>query len=87
MTCADQFFVVLLQVDAVPVHMFGGAWGVIAAGLFSKPELLAMAYGDMGGNAGWCKFAFLCITLGGPRFCLCFFLDVYALWLRCAHAH
>ena len=25
-------------VDAIPVHMFGGAWGVIATGLFSSPQ-------------------------------------------------
>lgn len=39
-------------VDAVPVHMVGGAWGVIATGLFSKPSLMATAFG-MGSNAGW----------------------------------
>lgn len=30
-------------VDAIPVHMFGGAWGVLAAGLFSSPRLMAIA--------------------------------------------
>jgi ammonium transporter, Amt family len=39
-------------VDAIPVHMFGGAWGVIASGLFSKPELLKRAYG-FDANVGW----------------------------------
>jgi len=39
-------------VDAVPVHMVGGAWGVIATGLFSKPELMDRAFG-LGAHAGW----------------------------------
>jgi ammonium transporter, Amt family len=39
-------------VDAVPVHMFGGAWGVIAAGLFSKPDLLERAY-SLTDHVGW----------------------------------
>lgn len=30
-------------VDAIPVHMFGGAWGVIACGFFSNPYRMAMA--------------------------------------------
>lgn len=39
-------------VDAIPVHMFGGMWGVIAAGLFSKPELLARAF-SLDAHVGW----------------------------------
>ena len=39
-------------VDAIPVHMFGGMWGVFAAGLFSKPELLSRAY-TLDAHAGW----------------------------------
>lgn len=39
-------------VDAIPVHMFGGMWGVIAAGLFSKPDLLARAY-SLEAHVGW----------------------------------
>lgn len=39
-------------VDAIPVHMFGGAWGVIATGLFSKPDLLFNAYGK-DQHVGW----------------------------------
>jgi Amt family ammonium transporter len=39
-------------VDAIPVHMIGGAWGVIATGLFSKPSLMEAAFG-MGEHAGW----------------------------------
>lgn len=33
-------------VDAVPVHLLNGIWGVLAAGLFAKPELLLAAYGN-----------------------------------------
>jgi Amt family ammonium transporter len=32
--------------------MVGGAWGVIATGLFSKPELMERAFG-VGTHAGW----------------------------------
>jgi ammonium transporter, Amt family len=39
-------------VDAIPVHMFGGMWGVIAAGLFSKPELLERAFA-LEAHVGW----------------------------------
>jgi len=39
-------------VDAIPVHMFGGAWGVIATGLFSNETRLEMAeYSTK--NIGW----------------------------------
>jgi Amt family ammonium transporter len=39
-------------VDAIPVHCVGGAWGVIATGLFTQPELLLAAYGQ-DENVGW----------------------------------
>ena len=39
-------------VDAIPVHMFGGMWGVIAAGLFSKPDLLERAF-SLTAHVGW----------------------------------
>lgn len=42
-------------VDAIPVHMVGGAWGVIATGLFTKPDLLEAAFGNTE-HYGWCKF-------------------------------
>ena len=32
-------------VDAIPVHLFNGMWGVLAVGLFASPELLMKAYG------------------------------------------
>jgi ammonium transporter, Amt family len=41
-------------VDAIPVHLGGGVWGVLATGLLSKPELLEAAFGEgQGDNAGW----------------------------------
>lgn len=33
-------------VDAIPVHMFNGAWGLIAVGLFAAPTRLEDAYGE-----------------------------------------
>ncbi|KAL7471210.1 hypothetical protein ACHAXS_011519 [Conticribra weissflogii] len=39
-------------VDAVPVHMFGGGWGVIATGLFTNEYRLNKAFG-MTENIGW----------------------------------
>lgn len=42
-------------VDAIPVHCVGGAWGVIAAGLFTKGDLLEAAYGQSD-HIGWCKY-------------------------------
>jgi len=39
-------------VDAIPVHLFGGAWGLVATGLFSAPELMEKAYGQSE-HVGW----------------------------------
>jgi Amt family ammonium transporter len=39
-------------VDAIPVHMVGGMWGVISTGLFTSPELLEKAFG-MDEHVGW----------------------------------
>ena len=39
-------------VDAIPVHMGGGTWGLLATGLLSKPELLQAAYGQSE-HVGW----------------------------------
>lgn len=33
-------------VDGIPVHMFGGIWGLLATGLFSSPGRLRDAYGS-----------------------------------------
>lgn len=32
-------------VDAIPVHMLAGSWGLIAVGLFASPDRLFQAYG------------------------------------------
>ena len=40
-------------VDAIPVHMVGGAWGVLAVGLFSNPERMAVAFPGLGEHSGW----------------------------------
>ena len=39
-------------VDAIPVHMVGGAWGVIATGLFTTQERRDLAFGS-NDNIGW----------------------------------
>lgn len=39
-------------VDAIPVHFFGGAWGVIATGLFSNSHRMQIA-GFSTENLGW----------------------------------
>jgi Amt family ammonium transporter len=39
-------------VDAVPVHMVGGTWGMIATGLLSTPTLIANAFGETE-HSGW----------------------------------
>jgi len=39
-------------VDAIPVHMCGGAWGLLATGLFTKGELLSRAFG-LTEHVGW----------------------------------
>lgn len=33
-------------VDAIPVHMVNGMWGLIAVGLLSSPERMSQAYGS-----------------------------------------
>jgi ammonium transporter, Amt family len=33
-------------VDSIPVHLFNGAWGVFAVGLFSAPKLVMEAFGS-----------------------------------------
>jgi Amt family ammonium transporter len=42
-------------VDASPVHMAGGAWGIIATGLFTKKDLLLAAFGK-DEHYGLCKY-------------------------------
>jgi Ammonium Transporter Family len=33
-------------VDAIPVHMINGAWGMLATGLFASPSKLELTYGN-----------------------------------------
>ena len=40
-------------VNAVPVHMFSGAWGVLATGLFSNPDFVEESFG-VAGRGGFC---------------------------------
>lgn len=39
-------------VDAIPVHMVGGAWGLISTGLLTTPELRMSAFGS-DDHVGW----------------------------------
>lgn len=39
-------------VDAIPVHLFNGSWGVFATGLLASPTRLLAAYGS-DANEGW----------------------------------
>jgi len=39
-------------VDAIPVHMLGGVWGLVSTGLFSAPDLMERAYGQSE-HVGW----------------------------------
>lgn len=47
-------------VDAIPVHMVNGIWGVLSVGLFASPGLLEAAYGHSK-HPGW----FYSLTSGG----------------------
>ena len=40
-------------VEAIPVHLVGGMWGVVAVGLFAKPSLVRSAYGSDLDHFGW----------------------------------
>jgi Amt family ammonium transporter len=40
-------------VDAIPVHMMNGMWGMIAVGLFASPRRLEEAYNKEILHAGW----------------------------------
>ncbi len=58
-------------VQAVPVHMFCGAWSVLAAALFADRALLIEVYGLEFGGANWGLF-----MGGGGRLLLCAFIGV-----------
>jgi Amt family ammonium transporter len=40
-------------VDAIPVHMFNGIFGMIAVGLFASPNKLELTYGTAKAHVGW----------------------------------
>ena len=33
-------------IDSIPVHMFGGVWGMVATGLFASPRKMQLVYGQ-----------------------------------------
>lgn len=39
-------------IDAIPVHLFGGIWGMLAVGIFASPELLLKVY-EMDSHPGF----------------------------------
>lgn len=40
-------------VDAIPVHMANGTWGLIAVGLLASPSKLELAFGEEKPHVGW----------------------------------
>jgi Amt family ammonium transporter len=40
-------------VDAIPVHMINGAWGLVATGLFANPAKLQLTYGSDYDHSGF----------------------------------
>ena len=41
-------------VDAVPIHLFGGMWGVIATALFTKESFYNLVYNASGEERSYC---------------------------------
>jgi Amt family ammonium transporter len=74
-------------VDAIPVHMVGGAWGVIATGLFSHPDRLKVAFGiedHMGWFYSWARDdgdgTLLACQLIAVLFVFCWTFVVMGIW-------
>lgn len=40
-------------VDAIPVHMVNGIWGLIAVGLLASPSRLKLTFGEEVAHVGW----------------------------------
>jgi Amt family ammonium transporter len=40
-------------VDAIPVHMVNGTWGLIAVGLLASPRKLELTFGEEKPHVGW----------------------------------
>jgi Amt family ammonium transporter len=78
-------------VDAIPVHMLNGMWGIIAVGLFASPTRLEMVYGrsDHVGvvysfQRGHADATLLGAQLAGILFIVgfvCVFMYPFFLWL------
>jgi Amt family ammonium transporter len=49
-------------VDAIPVHLFNGAWGVLSVGFLASPERLLAAYG-MDKHVGWYVWSICLVSL------------------------
>jgi Amt family ammonium transporter len=79
--CASSMLIRLRiddAVDAIPVHMFNGIWGVLATGFFASPRLIELAYNGTGeysglfygngragkGNLLGCQFTLVIFILG-----------------------
>jgi len=63
-------------VDAVPVHLANGFWGILAVGLFAKPELMELA-GYNHNNPGW----FYSHSVGGNDMNLLMCQIIAILWI------
>ena len=54
---AGSHFLIRLRlddaVDAIPVHMVNGIWGLIAVGLLASPSLLELTFGEERPHVGW----------------------------------
>lgn len=64
-------------VDAIPVHMAGGIWGMIATGLFASPRKLELAYGNsehVGLFLSWGRGSSDASLLGCQIICLLFII-------------
>lgn len=59
-------------VDAIPVHMVNGLWGLLAVGLFASPRKLELAYGATD-YAGW-FYDFTNATMLGAQVCAALFI-------------
>lgn len=71
-------------VDAIPVHLVGGSWGVIATGLFASPRGLRQFYGHMPEHVGlfysWGQgssdFALIACQIAGLLFIIGWILSI-----------
>jgi ammonium transporter, Amt family len=79
-------------VDAIPVHMFNGAWGILATGFFAAPERLELTYGNSDHPGLFYSFRHggvdaallgnqLCVILFIVGWCVCTMLPFF-IWLN-----